>query len=119
MRHLANLVVGILALSAVGAAPIRNRPTDEPPLVGQTLTIELNADGELVLPSGASRDLKTFLAGQVDRIKKVAAKDKADFEPVLQVKVRPDLPYRKVVEILDASKQAGFEKINLDSIKKR
>ena len=117
MRH----VIGIVILFAgfAEAAPIRNRPAaNEPMLVGQTLTIQLNVDGELVLPGTAQPDLKTFLVGQIDRIKQVAEKSKEKFAPVLVVRTPADVRYLEVERAVRVAERVGFA-VRLDSVKKR
>ena len=67
-------MIAFTAASA-DAAPIRSRPAPETPfLVGQKLTIDVDPDGELVLPGAPKPDLISYLGGQLERIKTYAEK---------------------------------------------
>jgi len=123
MRVLYLLTVAVLFAGVSAAAPIRPpRIADEPPLVGQTLALSLNADGALVVPGRApltkAEELKSFLEGQIGRIKKAAEANKEEFSPALALTANSQSAYARVLELLDLAEQTGFRKVSLKASKK-
>src|SRR5262245_5017876 len=112
------LTVAILFSGVSAAAPIRPpRVPDDPPLVGQTLAIALNSDGALVVPGRGplkkSEDVQAFLAGQFDRIKKVAETNKEEFSPALALTADSQSAYARVTDLLNLAQDVGFRKVTL------
>jgi biopolymer transport protein ExbD len=123
MRASFVLTVALLFAAVASAAPIRPlRVADDPPLVGQTLSLTLNADGALVVPGRApltkAEELKSFLEVQIGRIKKAAEANKEEFSPALSLSANSQSAYARVLELLDLADQTGFRKITLKANKK-
>jgi biopolymer transport protein ExbD len=120
VRLFVGFAIVVLIVGLAEAAPIRSRPVpDGPILVGQKLTIEVNLDGQLVLPGIPEPDLNSNLGSQFERIKKVAEKNKEKVAPVLVVRLLTDIQYRDVIRIIGMGQQVGFDPVHLVSVKKR
>jgi biopolymer transport protein ExbD len=124
MRTSFIMTVVCLCAGVTAAAPIRKSSVpDDPPLDGQTLSVNVNTAGALVIPGRAplskAEDVKEFLTAQIARIKKVAETAKEEFAPALALGADSETQYARVVELLDLAKQAGFENVSLKALRER